>query len=691
MSTEAVITTNKREHWIDTAKAIAMIFIILGHTGGHLTGWFNFEFVYGFHLVVFFMLSGYTLKPGPLTKEFVNQKFNRLLPPYFITCFAIMIMDVLEVLFVFRNYSIQAVTQMIGNDLTRIFYASGTYSEIVSGVDPGVRIGAIWFLPALFFALILFRFLSGKISNNKILGIVSAMISLSGYLTARFIWLPFSIQSGMLAVFFLWAGYSVKKNQLLEKVRWYHYLIALIIFLLGIYFRFCSVGFVTADTSDLLFSPIIGFSGALLVYLLARLTQKLAFFQWLGINSLTVLCVHLFSMETIHFHIILQYLGLSGQKVVWIRIVLDLIFAIVGTYFVGLIRTKIYQPVKRRAEEKENQVTDKKRDPVVDIERGLLILAMLVGHFEIAPLLRWIIYSCHMVAFVFLSGYFYKKPERLGPAIGHIAKTFLRPYLICFVLNILLDIPQWSGTYFVGILKKYILGMSFADKIFPNAESVGPIYFILLLFIVRVIYLLIDHLIRSEAGKWAAVLICMIAGIALGRAGFWLPWSIDVALYCMIFYQLGVSFRKYRLLSEVRDHHWLYFVLSSVWAYMIYKSSMEIAVRNYGNHNYMGLVVIGALAGILVIYRLSCYIARSMFFMTKVLRLIGEASIVLIVVHVLIRKKLHPFLANYISQEDFVFMLISVLIQVLVAVLVHLLIRWMKKRFRGGQKNQVNS
>lgn len=50
---------NKRVVWIDYAKAFAMLFVIIGHveTGNSLTDW-----VYSFHMPLFFFLSGLTLK-----------------------------------------------------------------------------------------------------------------------------------------------------------------------------------------------------------------------------------------------------------------------------------------------------------------------------------------------------------------------------------------------------------------------------------------------------------------------------------------------------------------------------------------------------------------------------------------------------------------------------------------------------
>ena len=62
--------------------------------------------------------------------------------------------------------------------------------------------------------------------------------------------------------------------------------------------------------------------------------------------------------------------------------------------------------------------------------------------------------------------------------------------------------------------------------------------------------------------------------MVLGEKGFWLPWSIDIACYAMVFYQLGVYFRKYDLLSKVKNSHILYFILTPIWVYMIYAGSM---------------------------------------------------------------------------------------------------------------------
>ena len=83
-----------RVKWIDSAKGIAILLVIIGHASLGRTDLFNF--VYGIHLVVFFLLSGYTLKRKDITMSYVNDKFNRLMIPYFYTCIAIIITDIIN-------------------------------------------------------------------------------------------------------------------------------------------------------------------------------------------------------------------------------------------------------------------------------------------------------------------------------------------------------------------------------------------------------------------------------------------------------------------------------------------------------------------------------------------------------------------------------------------------------------------
>ena len=118
----------KRLNWIDVSKGICMLAVIVGHMGNDTIN----KIVFPFHLTVFFILSGYTLKENKMDKEYLSVKFKRLMVPYFCTCFFIVCMDIFNILFIKHNYTIHSISNIIINDLIRTFFASGAISNFAS-------------------------------------------------------------------------------------------------------------------------------------------------------------------------------------------------------------------------------------------------------------------------------------------------------------------------------------------------------------------------------------------------------------------------------------------------------------------------------------------------------------------------------------------------------------------------------
>ncbi len=96
------------------------------------------------------------------------------------------------------------------------------------------RIGAIWFLSALFWARLLLHFFA-KLPYTFIWVIACFLV---GYSSSRYVWLPWSIQAGMCAVAFLYLGYLAKKYDVLDFVKHapYIWIIALLIWIADIAF-----------------------------------------------------------------------------------------------------------------------------------------------------------------------------------------------------------------------------------------------------------------------------------------------------------------------------------------------------------------------------------------------------------------------------------------------------------------------
>lgn len=654
-----------REKWIDNAKGIAMLLVIIGHVSAGLQGLLSFDFVYGVHMVIFFLVSGYNLKKSDITQNYLNKQFRRLMVPYFVTCFAVLFADIVNSGVQNHDLSIDTITSLISRDLLRMFFASGSITNFGS-IEIGTRIGAIWFFPALFFAFVFFQIVIKCCKENtEAAGIILAVIAIFGYISARFVWLPFSVQSGMFSAFFLYLGYALRESNTLEKIRWYYYIIALLIFCFGIFRGYCYIGFVRADSIDLLVSTATGLAGSLLVYGVSRI-YKGGLFQYVGKRTVTILCVHLFALETMGFYFsrINDCIGTSGNARIWTNIGLHILFAMVVAIIIERIKPFFYR-LNKLLLERLRKNEDISRDISVDISKGIFILLMVIGHIEIDNTFRTIIFSCHMVAFIFLSGYCFNNTRSITQSLKRMGKTFLLPYGVVMVSDVLLHINQWSFGYFKNTIVQYLMGVSFTKELCVWCPSVGPIYFILLLFTVRTIYMLLYKYIMKDTVRLFIVLGISLFGVYLGKAGLWLPWSFDVACYCLLFFMIGHLFRKKQWLQWTKNNHVFYFIASPIWVYMIYMGGMEIAVRKYGKY---GLVFIGSVSGVLLIIKLADYIANHLPICRIVFQKAGQATIIVLIIHTLLRPFIERSVQQYVGGVPF--LALSTIIQVVIAVII---------------------
>jgi fucose 4-O-acetylase-like acetyltransferase len=280
------------------------------------------------------------------------------------------------------------------------------------------------------------------------------------------------------------------------------------------------------------------------------------------------------------------------------------------------------------------------RDLSIDILRAFLIILMIIGHVPIDGGFRRFIYSFHMMAFVMVSGYFYKSGLPFGK---NLKKTF--KLLYHYALFGILYLAFTPGTLLAKI-QTLVLGVSYTKDLLPNAISIGPVYFILLLFVVRLVYVFVD-LIRNEWMKNCTVIGIFIAGLLLGKCGYWLPWTVDGALVSLLFYHIAHYIKKYDLLKKSQKYIAIYFPLSCLWAYLIYMGGMEIAIREYGN---IAIMVTGNLAAFFIAYLLCHYLANHLpHWISVVLAWIGQSTAYILILHTLFGVKIQHFATNTLS------------------------------------------
>ena len=188
--------------------------------------------------------------------------------PYFFTCIAITLMDVFNCIFFIRDKKISTITYIVGKDIIRSFFASGSVTNF-AGIEIGSRIGAIWFLPAMLFALLIVQWVLNQNMEEWKRCVFICFVALIGY-----IWFPFSIQSGMTASIFVLTGHYLKRYSILEKLKGVHYLVFLLIFIWGVYKEYDHFFIVANVCPDLLITFFVSFSGSFLLLKLAKWMEK---------------------------------------------------------------------------------------------------------------------------------------------------------------------------------------------------------------------------------------------------------------------------------------------------------------------------------------------------------------------------------------------------------------------------------
>lgn len=657
----------KRILWIDVAKGICMISVIAGHLG---VSWIN-KVVFSYHLTLFFILSGYTLKNN-LSMDGCGRKFRRLMVPYFATCAAVLVMDLINSAVIAKDTSLVTISGIIGRDLLRSFMASGSIKTF-GAIEIGRRIGAVWYLPATFFAVVTAQFLLKYIPKARYRFAIALPLSFLAHISGRFIWLPFSIQSGFFAVPLILLGYEAKRMQLEERITWPKALLCLCVFAIGIRLGYSPVYHVTADMPDFVLSGICSLASSACIVFISKKWKSGGVLAWIGKNSVYWLCIHLFELETMGtwFRKCLSIICVPYRtETVFL---LKLMFIATGT--AGILLIKKWRS-RQRIRENTIPTRTSNRDDALDMAKAILIALMILGNFTLEGNFRRILYSFHMAAFVIYSGYCFR-PESAGNLKKQLVKEvkrFLLPYALFGVGYVLLT---HDGCWIE--LKRVLFGISFTQNLFVDIASIGPVYFILLLFVTKVIYLFLEHFIKKEERKAAVVLVLSLLGMYLGRKGYWLPWSLDCALYALIFYYVGHCLRKYEIMERVCQKGWIYFALSSIWVYMIYKGGMEIAIRNYGNY---GLVVLGAVCATMLLYMLCQYLCTVLHHVfVQALCWIGKNTMYILIVHKLLTPYILKLVELRFAWGGTACTVCMILLQLLLGAFLGMLIGWLKKAY----------
>ena len=181
--------TKIRIAWIDFAKGLTILLVIIGHT---ITNNYIRGSIFSFHMPLFFILSCVTFRFSTNIREFIRKSikaFQHLIIPAFIIFIITFIYNFITSLSTFRSTA--HVSGFLVRELLTLFFCSGS-SRIPDNFPVAVPpIGIPWFLVVLFLSRTLFDYLHLTLSRISLL-LVSGVLAVCGVIIGHFFWLPLS-------------------------------------------------------------------------------------------------------------------------------------------------------------------------------------------------------------------------------------------------------------------------------------------------------------------------------------------------------------------------------------------------------------------------------------------------------------------------------------------------------------------
>lgn len=313
------IKSKKRLIWLDMAKGLAIAMVVLGHCLSYDSP--IRDFIYSFHMPIFFMLAGFTMRPKS-RMEVLGSSVRRLMVPYLLVCAVLLFFAFVPPSSINPNLDTQKDWLTV---LCEIAYASGCETDFLGFHLEAI--GAIWFLPCLLVARLVYNEVllqAAKTSKAELLvsTLAVAAIAFAGYKIGEQIRLPWSIDTALVVLLYLHVGQLARR---FDFTRWP--IIAWVVLALIWWHGYDSGTDIAVRTylekpMDLVYSTaaslVVMRACALIEQVLdysniasCNLSALAKLLARLGIASLTVLCVHRLESAVFNWQKIMEFFAPS--------------------------------------------------------------------------------------------------------------------------------------------------------------------------------------------------------------------------------------------------------------------------------------------------------------------------------------------------------------------------------------------
>lgn len=334
----------KRIAWVDNLKAVGIFWVILAH---HNINPKMTQYIYSFHMPLFFLLSGYLLDIDRYTNinTFIQKKLRTLILPYFVFAFT----SYLFWLLVVRNLSIRgtALSTPVLKSFLGIFYSVGTEGWNIPLGTP------LWFLTCLFVVEILFWYVYKISANISVLKTMILIFSITGYLGSVFMpfRLPWNIDVALTAVTFYGTGFIFKNT--IDAISQFavkrNLFLIIPFFILNILFCFLNgkIDMYENHYGSPIFFYLSALSGTMVFIILSKIIPPNKLLSFIGSNTIIILGltgVSLFIIRGIFYSVYKNLPDLNNISIItgmlfsFLQLaLLSPVIYVIGTYFPFLL------------------------------------------------------------------------------------------------------------------------------------------------------------------------------------------------------------------------------------------------------------------------------------------------------------------------------------------------------------------
>lgn len=131
--------TKKRIEYLDIARGIAIILMVIGH----VVSGYKRAIIFSFHMPLFIIISGFFFKSGRNIKEEIVNIIKKLIIPYIVS---IIIVHIVRIFVIGEKLSIL-------NILEQMIFAYSNKKTFFQNIE---TVGVLWFIPFLAMCKIVF-------------------------------------------------------------------------------------------------------------------------------------------------------------------------------------------------------------------------------------------------------------------------------------------------------------------------------------------------------------------------------------------------------------------------------------------------------------------------------------------------------------------------------------------------------